>query len=42
MGWKKLISEYGRLHDIQNDIANRLKSDTKPYKYFYKNKRKFI
>jgi hypothetical protein len=25
----KLISEYERLHDINNDIANRLKSDTK-------------
>jgi hypothetical protein len=29
-GWKKLISEYGRLHDIENDI-DRLKCDkTKP------------
>jgi hypothetical protein len=25
----KLISEYERLHDINNDIANKLKSDTK-------------
>ena len=25
--WKKLISEYGRLHDIENDIVDRLKSD---------------
>jgi hypothetical protein len=32
-GWKKLISEYGRLHDIKNDIVNRLKSDKKPCKY---------
>ena len=23
--WQKLISEYGRLHDIENDIAGRLK-----------------
>ena len=35
-GWKKLISEYGRLHDIKNDIVDRLKSDKKPCKYFYK------
>ena len=34
--WKKLISEYGRLHDIKNDIVSRLKSDKKPCKYFYK------
>ena len=27
--WKKLISEYGRLHDIKNDIVDRLKSDKK-------------
>ena len=27
--WKKLISEYGRLHDIENDIVDRLKSDKK-------------
>ena len=26
-GWTKLISEYGRLHDIENDIVDRLKSD---------------
>ena len=26
---KNLISEYGMLHDIKNDIADRLKSDTK-------------
>jgi hypothetical protein len=32
----KLISEYGRLHDINNDIVDRLKSDTKSCKYFYK------
>ena len=25
--WKKLISEYGRLHDIKNDIVDRLKSN---------------
>ena len=31
----KLISEYGRLHDINNDIVDRLKSDTKSCKYFY-------
>jgi hypothetical protein len=35
-GWKKLISEYGRLHDIKNDIIDRLKSEKKPCKYFYK------
>jgi hypothetical protein len=35
--WKNLISEYGRLDDIKNDIVNRLKSDKKnPSKYFYK------
>ena len=34
--WKKLIAEYGRLHDIKNDIVDRLKSDKKPRKYFYK------
>jgi len=33
---KKLISEYGKLHDIKNDIVDRLKSDKKPCKYFYK------
>ena len=27
--WKKLIAEYGRLHDIENDIVDRLKSDKK-------------
>jgi hypothetical protein len=33
--WKKLISEYGRLHDIENDI-DRLKCDKKkPCIYFY-------
>jgi hypothetical protein len=26
---KNLISEYGMLHDIENDIVDRLKSDTK-------------
>jgi hypothetical protein len=31
----KFISEYGRLHDINNDIVDRLKSDTKSCKYFY-------
>ena len=35
-GWKTLISEYGMLHDIKNDIVDRLKSDKKPCKYFYK------
>ena len=25
--WKNLISEYRRLHDINNDIVDRLKSD---------------
>ena len=25
--WKNLISEYRRLHDIKNDIVDRLKSD---------------
>ena len=34
--WKTLISEYERLHDIKNDIVDRLKSDKKPCKYFYK------
>ena len=28
-GQKKLISENGRLHDIKNDIVDRLKSDKK-------------
>ena len=27
--WKNLISEYWRLHDIKNDIIDRLKSDKK-------------
>ena len=35
-GWTQLISEYGRLHDIRNDIVDRLKSDKKPFKYFNK------
>ena len=34
-GWKTLISEYGMLHDIKNDI-DRLKSDIKPCTYFNK------
>ena len=33
---KQLISENGRLHDIKNDIVDRLKSDKTPCKYFYK------
>ena len=33
---KKLISEYGKLHDIKNDIVDSLKSDKKLCKYFYK------
>ena len=33
--WKiKLISEYGRLHDIKNGIVDRLKIDKIPCKYF--------
>jgi hypothetical protein len=28
-GWKKLISGYGRLHNIKNDIVDRLKSEKK-------------
>ena len=28
-GWRKLISEYGKLHDIKNDIVDRLKCDKK-------------
>jgi hypothetical protein len=28
-GWKKLISEYGRLHDIKNDIIDRLKRNSR-------------
>ena len=35
-GQKKLISENGRLHDIKNDIVDRLKSDKTPCKYFYR------
>ena len=34
--WGKLISEYGRLHDIKSDIVDRSKSNKKPYKYFDK------
>jgi hypothetical protein len=34
--YKNLLSEYGRLHDSTNDIVDRLKSDKKPCKYFYK------
>ena len=34
--WKNLISEYGRLHDINNDIVDRLKSNKKSCKYIYK------
>ena len=34
-GWKQLIPEYGRLHDIKNDIVDRLKSDEKPCKYIF-------
>jgi hypothetical protein len=30
--WGKLISEYGRLHDIKSDIVDRLNSNKKPYK----------
>jgi len=30
-GWKQLILEYGRLHDIKNDIVDRLKSDKKKH-----------
>ena len=33
---KNLISEYGRLHDFKNYIVDRLKSDKKSCKYFYK------
>jgi hypothetical protein len=33
---KKNISEYGRLHEIKNENVDRLKSDKKPCKYFYK------
>ena len=32
--WKKLILEYGRLHDIKNDIVDRLKSDKKNMQIF--------
>ena len=35
-GWKTFISEYGMLHDIENDIVDRLKSDKKPCTYFNK------
>jgi hypothetical protein len=35
-GWNKLVSEYGKLHDIKNDIVDSLKSDKKLCKYFYK------
>jgi hypothetical protein len=31
---KKLILEYGRLHDIKNDIVDRLKSDKKNMQIF--------
>jgi hypothetical protein len=34
-GWNKLISEYVRLHDIKNDIVDRLKSEKKTCKYLY-------
>ena len=34
--WKNLISENGKLHDIKNDIVDRLKSDKKTCKYVYK------
>jgi hypothetical protein len=27
-GWKKLISEYGRLHDIKNDIVDKQMQQT--------------
>ena len=30
--WPKLISQYGRLHDIENDIADGLKVDKKKNK----------
>jgi hypothetical protein len=33
--WKKLISEYGRLHDIENDIVDRLKGEKNPCICFY-------
>ena len=32
--WENLISEYGRLHDIKNDIVDRLKSDKKNMQIF--------
>jgi hypothetical protein len=32
--WKKLILEYGSLHDIKNDIVDRLKSDKKNMQIF--------
>jgi hypothetical protein len=31
---EKLISEYGKLHDIKNDIVDRLKSDKKNMQIF--------
>ena len=37
--WGEFISEYRRLHDIKNDIVDRLKNDKKKKttcKYFYK------
>jgi len=36
MRWKKLLSEYGSLHDIKNNIIDRFKTAKKPCKYFYK------
>ena len=33
--WKKLISEYGRLHDIENDIVDRFKGEKNPCICFY-------
>jgi hypothetical protein len=35
-GWNKLVSEYGKLHDIKNDIVDSLKSDKRLCKYFNK------
>jgi hypothetical protein len=42
---KQLISAYGRLHDIKNDIIDRLKSDEKKHGHtfincIYRHKRK--
>ena len=34
--WKNLISEYGRLHDIKNDIVYRLNSDKNNMQNVYK------